>query len=602
MPGYRFITLLFTIFLTASAEIAVQTDWSSGPGIPGPVSQWEETFDVSEFMDWALSPGQLLLQTGCIEHLIADYLNPAFLATADFNNDSIMDVACASYDGDKLFWFENDGTGLNWIEHPVEPYLPAACVISTGDIDKDGDPDLMCASEGGDGVCWWSNENWADSWTKHTVDPNCNYPFSIEPADFDCDGDIDLCAALYGRGEIAWYSNQDSIGTVWKKRIVKDAFPQVWWAVPDDFNGDSIPDIAGARHGGDIFWWENDGTGNSWTEHPITTGYSLCTTIRNCDLNGDGAPDIAASSSGPMIAWWENSNSGLQWIQHTVDSNLVGSWSLWAEDMDNDGDQDLIGNDRAGDHVYWYENLDSEGTLWMRWLLDDGTDMSNDVNAADLDGDGYPDPIATFGGDNSIYWWKLTDVYEDNGFLESSILDMGQDAQWGTITWVEDTPAGTEVQVSVRAGDFPDSLGEWVPVLSSGDDLSAYIPDNSWFFQYRIDLTAASGTSTPVFSDLSIEWDPMGIPGSSRQLTLGTPFPNPARSEIVIPLNLPFENGISLTVHDLYGRQVAVIQNPETLMENESISWNCNGLPSGEYYILLKGNGHTFKSEFVILR
>ena len=180
---------------------------------------------------------------------------------------------------------------------------------------------------------------------------------------------------------------------------------------------------------------------------------------------------------------------------------------------------------------------------------------------------------------------------------------MGQDAQWGAITWVEDTPAGTEVQVSVRGGNFPDDLGGWVPVSSSGDDLSAYIPDTSWFFQYRIDLVSSSGSSSPVFSDLCITWNPMGItPDSNQESILGTPWPNPASSVIVIPLNLAAQNNMSLTIHDLYGRQVAAIGELETRVENESISWVCEGLPSGEYYILLNGNGLTLKSEFVVLQ
>jgi len=601
MFGYACATLLLTLCLSLQENTADQTDWSDGPGEPGPLLQWSNSFSESEFINWTDQEGAVFLQTDCDEKLIAgDYGNASFLACCDFNDDGYIDVACTSYGDDQLAWYENMDGGCTWTEHLIESYLPLACVLSTGDIDKDGIPDLMCASEGGDGICWWRNNNWAESWTKIEVDTSCNYPFSVEPADFDRDGDMDICAALYGQGDIVWYSNDDSIGTQWTKHIIEGAFPSAWWAVPGDFNGDGIEDVAGARHGGEINWWENDGNGEFTTTHSITTDYLQCTTIRNCDLNGDMCPDVAACSNAGEIAWWENSSQGDVWVEHVIDDNLEGSWSLWAEDLDNDGDQDVIGNDREGDCVYWYENIDGSGTLWMRWTLDQGMDMSNDVNAADLDNDGFPDPIATFGGDNTIYWWKLSQEFNPMGTLASSILYMGEDAQWGIIHWESDEPSGTDIQVWVKAGDTIDSMGDWVEIPESGVDLSAYIPDNTRYLQYSLSLTSSTGLESPSFNYISFDWIPMGLPENRRdEIHLGLPSPNPANCFLSIPIESGNTSQTELRVFDVAGRCVSYRLVPEN--EN-SFCIDCSRLPAGTYVARLCGGKHFDSAGFSVLR
>lgn len=599
MSRYTVIALLCTFCLTANSNTVEQSDWCAGPGENGPVTEWALKFQESQCINWADKSGELTLQTTAEDHLIAsDFGNASFLACADYNNDGQTDVACASYGDNQLAWFENLGNGASWEEHLIESYLPEACVISTGDIDQNGMPDLMCASEGGDGICWWRNNNWAESWTKNEVDPSCTYPFSVEPADFDGDNDIDLCGALFGKGDIVWYSNDDSLGTQWTTHIIEDGFPQAWWAVPGDFNCDNIPDVAGARHGGEINWWENDGSGNFTVEHSIATGYTQCTTIRNCDLNGDNVPDVAATSNNGRLAWWENSSQGSAWTQHIIDDDLTGAWSLWAEDMDNDGDQDVIGNDRKGDCVYWYENLDGSGTLWMRWLLNQGMDMSNDVNAADLDNDGIPDPIATFGGDNTVYWWKLSDEFQLEGTLHSSVLDMGQDAQWGEISWTSTEQTGTQVQVSVRAGSTVETMSEWALIPYSGTDLSAYIPDNSRYFQYLVTLVS-EGSESPTLNDISLDWIPMGVSqGEMNGTRLGLPHPNPVSGSLTIPLVQPQGSYGEIRIMDQTGRCIFI-----TSVHGNApvVQTDCSDLPAGAYHVTLINGEKLSSAAFTVL-
>lgn len=67
----RFTYPLIVMVLYASAfgaNFIEQTDWSGGPGVPGPVLSWEDFFDTSTDIDWSSIPGELLLQENAFDY------------------------------------------------------------------------------------------------------------------------------------------------------------------------------------------------------------------------------------------------------------------------------------------------------------------------------------------------------------------------------------------------------------------------------------------------------------------------------------------------------------------------------------------------------
>ena len=61
----RFVFPALTIlmaFIANGANFIEQTDWSGGPGVPGPVPAWDNSFDTSTNIEWYSIQGQLLLQ------------------------------------------------------------------------------------------------------------------------------------------------------------------------------------------------------------------------------------------------------------------------------------------------------------------------------------------------------------------------------------------------------------------------------------------------------------------------------------------------------------------------------------------------------------
>jgi hypothetical protein len=61
-------------------------------------------------------------------------------------------------------------------------------------------------------------------------------------------------------------------------------------------------------------------------------------------------------------------------------------------------------------------------------------------------------------------------------------------------------------------------------------------------------------------------------------------YPNPFNSTTTLSYWLPKSSSISLTVHDLLGRQVFQISNHLTLPGAHSILFDASGLSSGHYY------------------
>ncbi|MEA3265899.1 MAG: YCF48-related protein, partial [Candidatus Fermentibacteria bacterium] len=67
----RLVFLQLTIilaFIARGANFIEQTDWSGGPGVPGPILSWDNFFDTSTDIDWFSIPGDLLLQETISDH------------------------------------------------------------------------------------------------------------------------------------------------------------------------------------------------------------------------------------------------------------------------------------------------------------------------------------------------------------------------------------------------------------------------------------------------------------------------------------------------------------------------------------------------------
>jgi hypothetical protein len=90
---------------------------------------------------------------------------------------------------------------------------------------------------------------------------------------------------------------------------------------------------------------------------PTSSGSAL--SVYAADLDGDGDPDVlSASYSGNYLAWYENVDGlGEFGPQQVIPTWAPGAYSVFAADLDGDGDLDVLSASSRDDKIAWYENL-----------------------------------------------------------------------------------------------------------------------------------------------------------------------------------------------------------------------------------------------------
>src|SRR5690606_33043389 len=109
----------------------------------------------------------------------------------------------------------------------------------------------------------------------------------------------------------------------------------------------------------------------------ITSIVNFVNHIDTADLDGDGALDLISSSHADnKLAWYRNTNGqgDFSETQMVVSDQLPGARDAVANDMDSDGDMDILlftFSDESTDvsTILWYEN-DGMGNFTQQHIID----------------------------------------------------------------------------------------------------------------------------------------------------------------------------------------------------------------------------------------
>jgi hypothetical protein len=125
------------------------------------------------------------------------------------------------------------------------------------------------------------------------------------------------------------------------------------------------------------------------------------------DLDGDLDLDfVAASVFDGKVAWHENlDGAGAFGEGQTIDATGSSAESVFAVDVDGDGDVDVFSASGLSDRVAWHENLDGLGGAWSTRNITTEAIGVRAVYGADLDGDGRVDVLSASAGDGTVRWF-----------------------------------------------------------------------------------------------------------------------------------------------------------------------------------------------------
>lgn len=340
----------------------------------------------------------------------ADFPNEVI--SADLNGDGYKDILSVSWNDNKVAWYENlDGHFEFGNQIIISIDATVAMSVYVEDMDGDGDLDVLSASISDKDIAWYENIDGQGTFgEKEIIHDTCNDAFSVHAADIDNDGDMDVLSVSRSNDRI-WVYEHIPGANYWPRRYFSgvDGPTDIYTA---DLDNDGDLDILTASAMDDkIAWLENtDGfqASESATQHIITTQANGANQVYTADLDGDGDLDVvSASFFDDKIAWYENENGqGSFGTQKIISTNADWARSVFAADMDNDGDIDILSASRDDDKIAWYENLDGQGVFGPQQVISTTGNGARYVHADDLDNDGDIDVIAAWGTNDTITWNK----------------------------------------------------------------------------------------------------------------------------------------------------------------------------------------------------
>ncbi|TET46156.1 T9SS type A sorting domain-containing protein [candidate division TA06 bacterium] len=516
MMGRLLAICLVALFVTttAHAETEVQSSWYLGSGVPGPVTEWGESFWMSESIAYSVE-GQISLLAASVDHnawtkhvIDTDSRidGHATILPADIDNDGYTDLVAIldNYPG-MIVWYEYTSSG--YVRHDIYE-INSVRQGTTWPYDMDGDGDIDIVASATEGLIWLENNGGV--FNKWVIDTSRGYQYA-RPGDVDNDGDIDIIlhdlSWDYMHGDL-WLFRNDGTMSFTSEMIYNTNSDLIWRINVGDLDGDGYLDIQTSMD--PIMVFLNDGTGAFSLKYTYN-GQAMVDGSWLSDFDTDGDLDIMGAHFGAApyyprdLFWLENDGSGMSFTHHSIGgaNGDYGDGGM-AADVDLDGRMDALGAYRR---VGWFEQLSGGG--YAEHPLPNGyVGNSHWIYAENLDGgpcigDVDVDVLVSDYGE-FLRWENRIVTFHKHGTLVSSILDAQFLALWHTFGWDDCEPEGCNNEYYVRSGRTVAELesSPWLgPIVSSGDSLEGYGIEVGRYFQYKLmmeNLTAAEDISPSI--------------------------------------------------------------------------------------------------------
>ena len=313
------------------------------------------------------------------------------VAVGDLNGDGLNDVVAGDV------WYENpqDAPKDKWKMHgfrPVGKFVAGKGYSNSfanfvHDFDEDGKLDICVVGFPGAPFHWYRNPGKpSDKWAEHEIWSSiCNE--SPQFADITGDGMPEFVFGSQPEARMGYSPISQDVTTKWKFHFVSEkgdphkngTFKYYHGLGHGDLNQDGRTDVLIA-HG---YWSQpKDPSAGPWPFHPYVLGRDGVNPerlgdIHIDDLDLDGDMDVIGSSAHAFGVWWfENvgGNKKPQFKAHTIQESNSQTHSMWFVDINGDGQKDIVTGKRFFAHnggdpgardaslMYWFEVKKKKGS------------------------------------------------------------------------------------------------------------------------------------------------------------------------------------------------------------------------------------------------
>ncbi len=308
----------------------------------------------------------------------------------DVNGDGYTDVVQIAYFARRIVWLKNPGKPQGpWVEQEIDAVGPTEFAFLV-DLNNDGKaleilPQFTGAANSP--LTWYDVQNGA--WLKHVI-ASQSYGHGIGAGDVNGDKRNDVLTPqgwLEAPADVRAPGTWTFHATDWAQLPPVPAPPNPAPTAPPaparpaeyafmyviDVNKDGRNDVVTSMaHSYGVLWFEQTAEGQ-WTKRVFDSTWANAHSTAMADLNGDGQPDLVAakryfgrtgndpSEREPMGIYWYEFRPGpkdsVEWIRHIVDygGRAGGGLQMVVEDIDGDGDRDVITGGKTG--LFLSENL-----------------------------------------------------------------------------------------------------------------------------------------------------------------------------------------------------------------------------------------------------
>jgi hypothetical protein len=399
-----------TVLAQAPARFAAHRDYSSGHG-PASLAvgdiNGDQRQDVASANHLDHTVAVLLGEAdGSFQPPRSVYLgadvSPRSVAIADFNLDSLADLAVVNSAAGTLVILPGNGDGTFQPARTMTVGGTPACVAA-GDFDRNGVPDLAIANTGSEniGVLLGNGDGTFQPARHFNTD---GAPAFVAVVDLDRDTRPDLAVANSGSGTVSTLLGNGD-GTFQPARTFA-AGAGVWSVAADDVNGDGAPDLVAANNGADtvaVLLGNNDGTLQAAQSFAAGRGP---TSVVIGDFDADGVRDLAVGNErdgspegSNAVSVLRGNGDGTFGAPQIVAIGTI-TWSIAIGNFNGDAAADLVAANTYSTTVSVLLG-NGDGTFPAPVSLKVGRNPEG-LERGDFNGDSRMDLVVANAGENSI--------------------------------------------------------------------------------------------------------------------------------------------------------------------------------------------------------